>query len=101
MIDKFCDYLTNNIRKKMPDVDDERAEVIKFGLQLIIGEIPKFFIMIGIAYALGILKWTIVSFILILPYRVYSGGIHLKTHIGCIIRNINYVYRECLSRSIF
>ena len=34
MIDKFCDYLTNKIRKEMPDVDDERAEVIKYGLQL-------------------------------------------------------------------
>ena len=62
MIDKFCDYLTNNIRRKMPEVDDERAEVIKYGLQLIIGEIPKFFIMIAIAYALGIFKWTVVSF---------------------------------------
>ncbi|MCR5146353.1 MAG: accessory gene regulator B family protein, partial [Clostridia bacterium] len=85
MIDKFCDYLTNKIRKEMPDVDDERAEVIKYGLQLIIGEIPKFFIMAGIALAFGILEWTVICFILMLPYRMYSGGFHLKTHIGCII----------------
>lgn len=85
MIDKFCDYLTNKIRKEMPDVDDERAEVIKYGLQLIIGEIPKFFIMAGIAWAFGILEWTVICFILMLPYRMYSGGFHLKTHLGCII----------------
>ena len=85
MIDKFCEYLTNKIRKKMPEVDDERAEVIKYGLQIIIGEIPKIFIMIAIAWVLGILKYTLLCFILMLPYRMYSGGFHFKTHIGCII----------------
>lgn len=85
MIDRFCDYLTNKIRKEMPDVDDERAEVIKYGLQLMIGEIPKIFIMAAIAWILGIFKCTVICFALVLPYRMYSGGFHLKTHIGCII----------------
>ena len=85
MIDKFCEYLTNKIRKEMTDVDDERAEIIKYGLQLVFGEIPKIFIMAGIAWALGIFKWTLITFALMLPYRMYSGGFHLKTHIGCII----------------
>ena len=69
----------------MPDVDDERAEVITYGLQLLFGEIPKMFIMAGIAWALGVFKWTLITFALMLPYRMYSGGFHLKTHIGCII----------------
>ena len=85
MIDKFCEYLTSKIRKQMPEVDDERAEVIKYGLQIMIGEIPKIFIMAAMAWALGILKWTMVCFAIMLPYRMYSGGFHLKTHIGCII----------------
>ena len=85
MIDKFCNYLTTKIRKEMPDVDDERAEIIKYGLQLMIGEIPKFFIMAAIAWILGVFKWTIICFALVLPYRMYSGGFHLKTHIGCIL----------------
>ena len=45
MIDKFCRYLTNKIRKQMPEVDDEQAEVILYGIQLIVGEIPKIFLM--------------------------------------------------------
>lgn len=85
MIDKFCEYLTNKIRKENPEIDDERAEIIKYGLQLMVGEVPKFFIMAAIAWALGIFKWTLVCFALVLPYRMYSGGFHLKTHIGCII----------------
>lgn len=85
MIDKFCEYLTNKIRKNMPEVDDERAEVIKYGLQLLVGEVPKIFIMMGIAWALGILKLTLICFCMMLPYRMYSGGFHLKTHLRCII----------------
>lgn len=85
MIDKFCEYLTNKIRNENSEIDDERAEVIKYGLQIMIGEVPKLFIMAAIAWALGVFKWTLVAFALMLPYRMYSGGFHLKTHIGCII----------------
>lgn len=69
----------------MPDIDDERAEIINYGLKNIIGEIPKIFIMLGIAYALGVLKLALETFLIILPYRTFSGGFHLKTHIGCIV----------------
>ena len=85
MIDKICKFLTNKMREEMPDIDDERAEIINYGLKNIIGEIPKIFIMLGIAYALGVLKLALETFLIILPYRTFSGGLHLKTHIGCIV----------------
>ena len=101
MIDRFCEYLTNKIRKEMPDVDDDRAEVIKYGLQIMLGEVPKFFLLALIAWVLGIFKWTLICFALMLPYRMYSGGFHLKTHIGCIIRHNNNVHRQCAYKSTF
>ena len=85
MIEKFCLFLTNKIRKENPEIDDERAEVINYGLQLIIGEVPKMLITIAVAYCLGILKLTLFMILIIMPYRAVSGGFHLKTHIGCII----------------
>ena len=85
MIDNICMFLTNKIRKEMPNIDDERAEVINYGLQNIIGEIPKIFIMLIIAYILGIFPLALFTFIVLFPYRGASGGVHLKTHIGCII----------------
>lgn len=69
----------------MPDIDDEKAEIINYGLQNIIGEIPKTFLVLIIAYFLGILKETLITFLLLIPYKNASGGFHLKTHIGCII----------------
>lgn len=88
MVDKICDYLTNKIRKENSEIDDERAEVINYGIHLIVGEIPKFFIIMGIAYLLGVLDLTILAYFLMLPYRGASGGFHLKTHIGCIIGTV-------------
>ena len=85
MIDKICMFLTNKIRKEMPEIDDEKAEVINYGLQNIIGELPKTFLVLIISYFLGILAETLMTFLLLIPYKNSSGGFHLKTHLGCII----------------
>ena len=69
----------------MSDVDDERAEIIDYGLHLLIGELPKNFIVLGLAYLLGVFKLTLLTVLLLMPYRAVSGGFHLKTHIGCIV----------------
>ena len=84
MVDKICDFLTNKIRNKMPEVDDEKAEVINYGIHLIVGEIPKFFIFLGVAILLGIVKEFFITMLVIIPYRAVSGWFHLKTHLGCI-----------------
>lgn len=85
MIDKICMFLTNKIRKEMSEIDDEKAEIINYGLQNIIGEIPKTFLVLIIAYFLGIWKETLITFLLLIPYKNASGGFHLKTHLGCIL----------------
>lgn len=85
MIDKICTFLTRKIREEMPDIDDEKAEVINYGLQNLFGEIPKTFIMLFVAYILGIFEWALFTFVALFIYKGASGGVHLKTHIGCII----------------
>lgn len=85
MVDKICDYLTNKIRKQMPEIDDERAEIINYGIHLVVGEMPKTFVFIAISAILGVLKEFFLTILVIFPYRAFSGGVHLKTHIGCIV----------------
>ena len=88
MIDNFCEYLVKKIRKEMPEVDDEKAEVILYGIQLIVGEIPKILLMLVVAAIFRVFWQTLLSFFLILPYKAVSGGFHLKTHIGCFVGTI-------------
>lgn len=90
LIERICTFLTNRIRKEMPEIDDERAEITNYGLQNIVGEIPKVFIMLGVAYFLGIFKLALFTFVALFPYKGASGGVHLKTHIGCILVTIMF-----------
>lgn len=85
MIENICNYLTKKIRIKMPEVDEQRAEIINYGLQLIIGEIPKMFLAICLAIILGSVKLVLITLLFLIPYRGFTGGFHLKTHIGCFI----------------
>lgn len=85
MIDKICNLILKRIRKEMPEVDDERAEVINYGLQMIIGEVPKLLATLLIAYLLGVLKLTLLAYFLLLPYKYFVGGVHAKTHLACML----------------
>ena len=33
---------------------------------------------------------TLITFLIMTPYRMFSGGFHLKTHIGCIISTCTF-----------
>lgn len=100
MVDSFCDFLTNKIREKMPEVNEERAEIINYGLKLIIGEIPKGIAILIIAGFLNVFKETLLALLFILPYRSVSGGVHLKTHIGCFFATFtSYVGNALFSKN--
>ncbi len=90
MIENFCNFLVDKMRKENPEIDDERSEIINYGLQLLIGEIPKMLITLLVSYILGILRLTIIMVLIIMPFRAFSGGFHLHTHIGCIISTTMY-----------
>lgn len=101
MVDKFCDYLTSKISKEMPEVDNERLEVINYGIHLIIGELPKMLFMFIIGFMIGKGKETLFAFLTLIPLRAVSGGFHLKTHIGCFIcSNVFYIGTVLLSTVI-
>lgn len=98
MIEAICNSLTKKIIKNVDGYDESKAEEINFGLQLLIGELPKFLITFLLAWLLDIIDLTIISFIIILPYRMFSGGFHLHTHLGCIIAtNTMYIGTAYLS----
>lgn len=92
MIEKICTYIVNQMRKQMPDIDDEKAEVITYGIELIIGEIPKIFLLFVLSFILGIGWYTVFAYVALIPYRASSGGFHLKTHVGCIIGSSVFYY---------
>lgn len=96
MIEKICESLTKKIQEQMPEVDNERAEVIKYGLEIIIGEIPKLILLIVVAIILKIGWLVVFAYLTMLPYKVMAGGFHLKTNIGCLIGTFTVYYGNVL-----
>ena len=96
MIEKICNSILIKMREKMPDITDEKAEIILYGLQLIIGEIPKMFILFGLSFLLGFGWYMVFAYIAVMPYRATSGGFHLHTHFGCILSTITFFYGNIL-----
>lgn len=92
MIEAICNSLTKKIIDSVDEVDESKADEINYGLQLLIGEVPKFFITLILAILFHMVGLTLISFLIILPYRTFSGGFHLHTHLGCIIvTNLLYI----------
>ena len=96
MIEKICNSILIKMREKMPDITDEKAEIILYGLQLIIGEIPKMFILFGLSFLLRFGWYMVFAYIAVMPYRATSGGFHLHTHLGCILSTIIFFYGNIL-----
>ena len=92
MIEKISNYILKKMRKKMPDMTDEKAEVIEYGLQIIVGEIPKTILLFVVSFFLGIGWYMIFAYVALMPYRMMSGGFHLHTHLGCIMGSIIVYY---------
>lgn len=85
MVDNICKYLMKKIEKQIPEINEERKEIIMYGLELIIGEVSKLILLVIIAIILRIGWLVIFAYISMLPYKITAGGFHLKTHIGCLL----------------
>lgn len=85
MVDKICDSLLSKIRNNDPNIDEEKSEIIYYGLQNMIGELPKGLAILAIAALLGVFKLVLVGSVVMLIYRGFAGGVHLKTHISCLV----------------
>lgn len=84
MIENLCEKITNKLREKI-EMSDERAEVINFGLLVLLGEIPKLIIILLLAWYFNILGLTLITFVAMSIYRTQAGGFHLDGHMSCFI----------------
>lgn len=85
MVDTICDWLLKKITENDPSIDEEKSEIIYYGLQNLVGELPKGFLILLVAWLCGVFKLVLIGTIVFLLYRGFAGGVHLKTHLSCFI----------------
>jgi len=64
--------------------EPEKALVLTYGLELIIGETLKLVILILIAYILGLLTPTLFVLSTVIPLRILTGGQHSSSNLRCL-----------------
>ncbi|MCF8023489.1 MAG: accessory gene regulator B family protein, partial [Clostridiales bacterium] len=66
-------------------VDRDRIEVFAYGLEIILGIIVQFLILIWLSLILNNFITTMVSLVAFASLRYFGGGVHLSTYYRCLI----------------
>ncbi len=75
----------NGIRKKYPEYDEEKLEVIAYGLEALYITITKTIVIFGFAFILGIFKETLLIMIFYNIIRTTAFGMHAKKSWHCYV----------------
>ncbi|KNY30003.1 accessory gene regulator ArgB-like protein [Pseudobacteroides cellulosolvens] len=101
IIDILSIKITNLIKSSMDGIDEEKEEVLKYGLDIIIYNtfLLAFFFMS--ALILGVLKPVVISLIVYGSLRIAAGGAHAKTRTLCFIISVITFYGPVLISKFF
>ena len=85
MFDKISKYVTDMIYSTLDGVDPERREIIEYGVYMTASEIVKISIILAVSLVLRIVPYVAAAVAVYGIQRTLLGGIHAKSHIGCMI----------------
>lgn len=82
---KFLNSSINTIKKKYPEYDEEKLEVIAYGLEALYITITKTIVILLLAWILGVIKETFFILLFYNIIRTTSFGMHAKKSSHCYI----------------
>jgi accessory gene regulator B len=88
VIDALSNKITSAVTQNMKDIDEEKAEVINYGLNILIYQVLLTGLIFALALITGIFKYVLISVIVYASIRIFAGGAHARTRIRCSISSI-------------
>lgn len=88
MTSKIAFKLTCYIKNNSKFNNLEELEQIQYALTTILNETFKIIILVILFTVFGNLNYLLFSMIILLSIRLFSGGLHAKTLLGCLIWTI-------------
>lgn len=92
MFDKISNYMTDMIYSTLPGIEPERREVIEYGVYMTVSELVKISLIVLISILLGIMPYVLTVIAVYGIQRTFLGGIHAKTHLGCVLTHSAIVF---------
>lgn len=87
LLHKLCSNITGAIKANVKDIDNQKAEIIHYGLYLWITDIIKLTLVLITAYFLNVFTQTVIFLISFGVLRTFTGGSHAKNFLSCLILN--------------
>ncbi len=84
MINKLAYTLTCYIRNNSDFTNTDDLEKINYAIETILNEVFKIVLLLILFSTLGKLKYFSFSMIILFSTRIFSGGLHSKTFVGCL-----------------
>lgn len=94
MIHEISELLSNKISSANGVIDNDKREIITFGLEGIIATLISASSALFIAFLFGRVLECIAFLAAFMPLRTYSGGFHASNHARCILLLIGTVMVE-------
>ena len=82
---RIINYCLKIVKKKYPQYDEDKLDVIKYGLESIYILITKLFIIGILAYILGLFKELIIFLLIYNIIRTFSFGLHATKSWICLV----------------
>lgn len=92
MFDKISKYVADMIYSTLDGVDPEKREIIEYGVYMTVSEIVKISIILAVSLILGIVPYVAAAVAAYGVQRMMLGGIHAKSHLGCMIAHSAIIF---------
>jgi|LSQX01.1.fsa_nt_gb accessory gene regulator B len=87
ILEKLINFMLISIRNNVNGMNDEKLEVIYYGLYLFLSDIIKISVILFVAFVQGLFMHVIITLSCLGILRTFAGGIHSKTWLGCFVAN--------------
>jgi accessory gene regulator B len=92
LFSKISNYVTDMIYDTLPGIEPERREVIEYGVYMTVSEIIKMIVTIIAAAVIGVVPHVMCVIVVFGLQRMLLGGVHAKSHWGCMISHSAIVF---------
>lgn len=82
---KLLDYCIKSIKNKYPDYDNDKIEIINYGLESLYLTFSKVILIVGLSLVLGIFKNVVLLLIFYNIIRFTAFGLHAKKSWHCLL----------------
>lgn len=107
---KLLNYCMKLVKNKFPEYDEDRLEIIEYGLEGLYLTITKIIIIICLSLILGILKKVLLLLLFYNIIRFSAFGLHAKKSSHCLVISLSlfiggvyicdYVYLSLMAKTI-